>query len=43
MSVELTQTANINGKVISPLLIDKTLTKEYMCADAKAISGYRLG
>lgn len=26
----------IKGKVISPLAIDKTLTKEYMCADAKA-------
>lgn len=36
MSVELTQKANITGKVISPLLIDKTLTKEYMCAEAKA-------
>ena len=36
MSVELTQTANINGKVITPLQIDRTLTKENMCADAKA-------
>lgn len=26
----------IKGKVVSPLAIDKTLTKEYMCADAKA-------
>jgi hypothetical protein len=26
----------IKGKVISPLSIDRTLTKEYMCADAKA-------
>ena len=36
MGIELTQTANINGKVISPLQVDKTLTKEYMCAEAKA-------
>lgn len=26
----------IKGKVLSSLAIDKTLTKEYMCADAKA-------
>lgn len=26
----------IKGKVLSPLAIDTTLTKEYMCADAKA-------
>ena len=26
----------IKGKVYSPLAIDKTLTQEYMCADAKA-------
>lgn len=36
MGVEITQTANITGKVISPLQVDKTLTKEYMCAEAKA-------
>jgi hypothetical protein len=29
-------TNEIKGKVYSPLAIDKTLTKEYMCADAKA-------
>lgn len=29
-------TNEIKGKVYSPLAIDKTLTKEYACADAKA-------
>ena len=29
-------TNEIKGKVYSPLAIDKTLTQEYMCADAKA-------
>lgn len=29
-------TNEIKGKVYSPLVIDKTLTQEYMCADAKA-------
>ena len=27
---------NLSGKVYSPLAIDKTLTQEYKCADAKA-------